>query len=69
MLRADTAEVDWNAEKKHWQVRVKLGEEVIKRPLPKTPHDAGDGELRALAVQTARDDGYDVDPGSVVIVR
>jgi hypothetical protein len=69
MLRADTAEVDWNAEKKHWQVRVKLGEEVIKRPLPKTPHDAGEEELRSLAVQTARDDGYDVDPGSVVIVR
>jgi hypothetical protein len=69
MLRADTAEVDWNAEKKLWQVRVKLGEEVIKRPLPKTPHDAGEAELRALAVQTAKDDGYDVDPAKVAIVR
>ena len=69
MLRADTAEVDWNPEKKRWQVRVKLGEEVIKRPLPKTPHDAGEEELRSLAVQTARDDGYDVDPASVAIVR
>lgn len=69
MLRADTAEVDWNPEKKRWQVRVKLGEEVIKRALPKTPHDAAEEELRALAVQTARDDGYDVDPASVGIVR
>jgi hypothetical protein len=69
MLRADTAEVDWNADKKHWEVRVKLGEEVIKRPLPKTPHEAADEELRVLAVQTARDDGYEVDPAAVGIQR
>jgi hypothetical protein len=69
MLRADRAKVDWDQDKKQWHVRVTIGEEVIKRRLPRTPHDAGDEVLRSLAVETARADGYDVDPASVAIAR
>ena len=69
MLRADKAKVDWDQEKKQWHVRVMIGEEVIKRRLPKTPRDAGDDVLLSLAVETAHADGYEVDPAGVEIAR
>jgi hypothetical protein len=69
MLHADSAKVDWDPDKKQWHVRVQTGEEVIKRRLPKTPRDAGEEVLRSLAVETARADGYDVDPASVAVAR
>lgn len=69
MLRADSASVDWDAHKKHWLVHIKLGEEVIRRPLAKTPQTAGDDVLRSQAVETANADGYQVDPANVAIVR
>jgi hypothetical protein len=68
MLRADSSEVNWDTDKKRWTVRVKVGEEVIRRPLPKTPRNAGEGVLRSLAVETAKADGYDLDPANVAIV-
>ena len=69
MLRADSAHVNWDSHKKQWNVRVKVGEEVIRRPIPETPQSAGDEVLRSLAVETAKADGYDVDPGKVDIVH
>ena len=69
MLHADSAKVDWDQDGKQWRVRVTIGEEVIKRRLPKTPRDAGEDVLRSLVVETAHADGYDVDPASVAIVR
>jgi len=67
MLRADSANVSWDAEKKQWIVRVKVGEEVMRRHVPKTPQSAGDEVLRSVAVETAKDDGYEVDPSTVEI--
>lgn len=69
MLRADSGTVGWDTNKKHWYVRVKTGEEVIKRPLPKTGQDAGEDTLRSLAVETAKADGYELDPTQVSIER
>jgi hypothetical protein len=69
MLRADSAHVNWDSHKKQWNVRVKVGEEVIRRPIPETPQSAGDELLRSLAVETAKADGYNVDPGKVDIVH
>ena len=68
MIRATKATVDWDAGKNVWHVRVQIGEEVIKRPL-KTPHDANEDTLRSEAVETARDEGYEVEPSAVAIVR
>jgi hypothetical protein len=68
MLRADSSEVNWDADKKRWTVRVKVGEEVIRRPLLKTPRNAAEEVLRSLAVETAKADGYDLDPATVAIV-
>ncbi|MBI3695963.1 MAG: hypothetical protein HY238_14120 [Acidobacteria bacterium] len=69
MIRADGAEVSWDAQKKQWLVRIRRGEEVIRRPMPKTSSDAADDVLRSKAVETASDDGYAVDPSVVTIRR
>ncbi len=69
MTQATKATVDWDPNKKQWHVRVQVGEEVIKRPLPKTAEDANEDSLRSQAVATAKDEGYTVDPSTVAIVR
>jgi hypothetical protein len=69
VIKATKASVDWDAHKKQWHVRVQIGEEVIKRPLDKTAQDANEETLRSKAVETAKDEGYDVDPATIEIVH
>ena len=69
MTQTGEAKVEWNPEKKHWQVVIQAGAEVIRRQFAKTPQDAGDAELRTLALQTARDEGYTMEEAQVLIVR
>jgi hypothetical protein len=69
MVRADAAEVVWDAQKKSWVVRIRRGEEVIRRPCRKSGPDLADEALRALAVSTARDDGYELAAAAVTIKR
>ena len=66
MLRADQARVGWNPEKKRWEVRIQVGSEVMKRPIPQ-PHETGEADLKVQAVATAKDEGYELDPGHVVV--
>jgi hypothetical protein len=63
------ATVEWDAHKKEWHVRLQIGEEVIKRPLEKTAQDTDEATLKSQAVATAKDEGYEVDPSTVAIVR
>jgi hypothetical protein len=69
MLKATKATVEWDKDKNHWRVRVQVGEEVIKRTLADVPENASDDVLRGKAVEDARDEGYEVDPASVVVVH
>jgi hypothetical protein len=69
MLSADSANVNWDTQKKRWSVRVKIGEEVIRRAIPKVPQSAGDEVLRSAAVEAAMADGYRVDPAKVNIAH
>ncbi len=72
MARADRAEVVWGdrEHKKGWVIRIQIGAEVIKRPPPKgVGHDADEAAVRAMAVEAARNDGYELDPGAVAIRR
>jgi hypothetical protein len=69
MTRATDAKVEWNAAKKVWQVVIQVGGEVIRRPCPKNKQDAADADLRSVAVETAKDEGYEVDAASVAVVR
>ena len=69
MTQTGSAKVEWNSEKKHWQVVIQVGAEVIRRQCEKTGQSAGDAELRSLAIQTARDEGYELDEAHVTIVH
>ena len=69
MTQTGSAKVEWNAEKKHWQVVIQVGAEVIRRQCEKTQQSAGETELRNLAIQTARDEGYALEESQVTIVH
>jgi hypothetical protein len=69
MLKAGKTTVAWDPAKKEWHVRLQIGEEVIKRALSKTPHDASEDVLRSQAIETAKDEGYEVDAAHVAIQR
>ena len=68
---AQSAEVLWHEDKKHkgWTVHLHIGEEVIKHSHPDADRNTGDPELVSLAVQDAKDDGYDLNPSSVKVTR
>jgi hypothetical protein len=69
MMKAEKTTVNWDPAKKEWHVRIQIGEEVIKRALSKTPQDASEDVLRSKAVETAKDEGYEVDAAQVAIQR
>jgi hypothetical protein len=68
MLRANSAKVDWSPEKKQWHVEIVVGAEVIKRWC-KNPHETADDMLRTLALETAKDEGYELDAAKVAVSR
>jgi len=69
MLQASQAKVEWNSEKKHWHVTIEVGAESIKRWSATNRREADDDSLRAVAVETARDEGYELEAQRVSIVR
>lgn len=69
LVPASSATVDWDAKDKKWHVRINVGAEVIKRPLPKNAQDAPEDALRAAAIETAEGEGYEVNPSTVAIAR
>jgi hypothetical protein len=69
MLKATDATVSWDGPKKHWQIRIRVGAEIINRHAAKTPQDADAETLRTLAIATAKDEGYALDPAKVSILH
>lgn len=67
MLRANNARVEWDEARKRWEVHIQIGAEVIKRPISKVAAESGDAALKELAIQTARDEGYEVDPATIAL--
>jgi hypothetical protein len=65
-MLADRADVSWDAAKSKWQVRIESGEEVIRRHYD-LPKNADDQALRAAALQTVQDEGYELDPSKLTI--
>ncbi|HEY1937399.1 MAG TPA: hypothetical protein VGJ33_05670 [Candidatus Angelobacter sp.] len=65
-MRADSAQISWDAEKSKWLIRIAAGEEVIRRycDLPQT---ASETDLRAAAQKTLADEGYELDGAAVTI--
>ena len=69
MARADSAEVFWEPNRKAWMVRIRAGEEAIRRSCKDAKRDADDDALRSLAVQTAHDEGYELAMDAVSVKR
>ena len=69
MVQANAAEVFWDSNKKAWIVRVQVGEEAVRRACKGAKRDADEDTLRALAVQTAHDEGYDLAVSAVTVRR
>jgi hypothetical protein len=65
-MRADSAQVSWDAEKSKWLIRIAVGEEVIRRHSD-LPQNASESELRAAAQKTLADEGYEVDGAAVTV--
>jgi hypothetical protein len=66
MLRADQAKITWNSDKKHWEVRIWVGGEVVKRALAGAAQ-ADEAALKTQALAIAQDEGYTLDPANVSI--
>lgn len=65
-MQADRVEISRDKQKDGWLIRIQVGEEVIRRHCGE-PKDADEATLRAVAAKTAVDEGYTVDPASIVI--
>jgi len=68
VMRADRVEVSWDEGKKSWLVRIGSGEEVIRRYC-KEAKNVDEAKLRSAALQTAKDEGYEVDAGAVSVKK
>ena len=67
-MRADRAEVSWDANKSKWLVRIEVGEEVIRRHCD-LPQNANETDLRAAAQTTLKDEGYELDDVNITIQK
>jgi hypothetical protein len=67
-MRADRAEVSWDASKSSWLVRIVAGEEVIRRHCD-LPQGASEQELRAAAQKTLTDEGYESEGAAITIQK
>jgi hypothetical protein len=65
-MRADQAHISWDEKSKQWLVRIKVGEEVIRRH-SKSAKNADEQTLRSLAVQVAQEEGYELEPAKVSV--
>jgi hypothetical protein len=64
-MKADRVEVSRDEKGKRWLIRIQVGEEVIRRSCTE-PKNADQDTLRRAATKTAQDEGYTVDPPSIV---
>jgi hypothetical protein len=67
-MLADRVEVSWDTAKSQWMIRITEGEEVLRRHCD-LPKNADDQALRAAALDTVRDEGYDFDASKLTIQR
>jgi hypothetical protein len=67
-MRVDEVEASWDAAKKSWLLRIRIGDEVIRRHCD-AARNADDGALKALAQKTLQDEGFDQEPAELKIRR
>lgn len=67
-MTADRVEVSWDPGKSKWLVRIKSGEEVIRRYC-NAARNADEQALRAAAEKTVSEEGYEASPSAITIHR
>jgi hypothetical protein len=65
-MKADRVEISREDQGKRWLIRIRVGEEVIRRTCDQ-PKDADEATLRSAAVKAVSDEGYTVDPSDIVL--
>jgi hypothetical protein len=65
-MRADQVEASWDPVKNKWLLRIRIGEEVIRRYCD-LPKNAEEETLKSIARKTLLDEGYDADPKELKI--
>ena len=66
-MKADRVEVSRDEQGNRWLIRIKVGEEVIRRHCTEA-RDSDEATLRRAAAKTAADEGYTVEPAEIVFV-
>jgi hypothetical protein len=64
-MRADRVEFSWDKNESAWLIRILAGEEVIQRRCA-LPESSDEQTLRRAIEKTVRDEGYELDPRSLV---
>jgi len=67
-MHADEVEASWDAGKHSWLLRIRIGEEVIRRHCS-AAKNADDAFLKSLAQKTLQDEGFDSEPKELKIRR
>jgi hypothetical protein len=67
-MRADQVEASWDPGKNKWLLRIRVGEEVIRRYC-NAPKNAEEEVLKSVAQKTLQDEGYEPDPKELKIRR
>ena len=67
-MRADRVEVSWDNGKSKWMVRIQSGDEVIRRAC-QLGKNADENQLRNMAQQTVKDEGYEADAAQILVQR
>jgi hypothetical protein len=67
-MRPDDVEVSWDKAKSKWLIRIRSGEEVIRRYCD-APKNAVEQTLRSAAQKTVADEGYEIDPLQINLRR
>lgn len=64
-MKADSIEISRDEQHNRWLIRIKIGEEVIRRHSNESKN-ADQDTLRTAAAKTALDEGYTTDPSDIV---
>ena len=64
-MHADRVEFSWDASKSSWLLRIEAGEEVILRHCA-LPQSADDLTLCTAIEKAVAEEGYELDPGTLV---
>ena len=67
-MRADGVEISWAPEQKKWVVRIRVGEEVIRRNYD-VPRNALEPAIPTAAQEAIKNEGYEPDVTQITIHR